>query len=193
LIRLLICILVLAALVGCGPLPGPAPSASPSILRTPTPLPSATSTQACNGASLVYHPYRLRALGACALYRGTVIANLHETDGDHHLWVAPDPGYDGYLAPANLYHGVPALVAEIVPACTTEPADSAAAARCPASTLHEPAVREHVEIVGPWVADTLHGDWHELHPVVSIRVLGGEPPAGLRFPTPGPGDTDSDG
>lgn len=185
-------ILILAALALVACAPGPAPSPHPSISATPAPVPSGTlppsaPPASCVGASPVYHPARLRPLGACATFHGIVLAVLSETDGDHHLWIAPDAGYASFLDAGNLYHGQPALVAEIVPACTSEPADSSAAAHCPASALTEPTVREHVEVVGPWVNDQVHG-WNEVHPVVAIRALPGGPPPGMQFPAPGPSD-----
>lgn len=96
-----------------------------------------------------------------------MIADLHERDGDRHLWIEPDAGYEGLLNAANLYNGHKALVAEIVPACTSQPADEAAASHCPASKIAAPAVGAHVVITGPHVLDTVHG-WQEIHPVASL-------------------------
>lgn len=170
----------------CGSTTPPAPRPSPGV--SPAASPSTTAAPAsCGNASPVYHPQRLRLLDACITFHGTVLANLSENDGDHHLWIAPDPGYERYLNAANVYHGQRAIVAEIVPACTTEPADSAAAVRCPASTLHPPAAGQRVQVIGPHVLDTVHG-WQEVHPVTSIAAIGGSPPFGLRIPTPDPTD-----
>lgn len=157
--RLVLALLLTAA---CS-LPGdPAPS--------PTTGPTTCERLSDQLVPPVYHPQRLQLLEPCVLYRGVVIANLHEQDGDRHLWIAPDPDYERFLNPANVYHGRKALVAEIVPACITEPADEAAAARCPRSTLSPPPSGSHVEITGPWVLDTHHG-WDEIHPVASIKIL----------------------
>jgi hypothetical protein len=168
--------LVLAAAVllaaACStPTPTPSPSASATVRPTASPVPTASPpSPTCAPGPPVYHPARLRLLAKCIAFQGVVIAVLHETDGDHHLWISPDPGYERYLNAANLLHGVPALVAEIVPACTSPPADSHAAAMCPASALPGPAVHAHLEVMGPWVLDTVHG-WQEVHDVVAERAL----------------------
>lgn len=150
--------LLLALLLTTACLPGrPSPTTSPTTL-------------ACASVPPVYHPQRLQLLEPCVLYRGVVIANLREPDGDSHLWIAPDPDYERFLNLANVYHGRKALVAEIVPACTRAPADEASVARCPRSMLSPPASGSHVEITGPWVLDT-HHHWLEIHPVASIKIL----------------------
>jgi len=154
-------------LLACGsPVPpSPSPKASPTTTASASP-----SALSCANVPPVYHPARLKLLDACATFKGLVIADLHELDGDRHLWIEPDAGYEGLLNAANDYHGHKALVAEIVPACTTEPASAAAAARCPASKIPGPAVGAHVLVTGPHVLDTNHG-WNEIHPVASLQLL----------------------
>jgi hypothetical protein len=166
----LLAALLLAACGSPSPVPGVSPSATASATAVPTAPATSTPAPTCAPGPPVYHPARLTLLAKCIAFQGIVVAVLHETDGDHHLWISPDPGYEKYLNAANLLHGVPALVAEIVPACTSPPADSHAAAMCPASALSEPAVRAHIEVMGPWVLDTIHG-WNEAHPVVAERTL----------------------
>jgi hypothetical protein len=164
-------VLATLALLACGTPPSPATSPSPTGTATPTAKPTVPGpVPICTAVPPVYHPARLRLLGKCEVFRGIVVANLHETDGDHHLWISPDPGYEHFLNAANTLHGSKALVAEIVPACTTPPASSAAAAMCPPSRIAEPTVRQHVEITGPWVVDTVHA-WQEIHPVLTLMVL----------------------
>jgi hypothetical protein len=104
------------------------------------------------------------------MYRGTVLAVIHEQDGDYHLWVKPDARYGALLNSSNVYHGTPALVLEIVPECINTPPDSTTASECPPSKITPPKVGDHVEVSGPWVLDTVHG-WNELHPVTALRVL----------------------
>jgi len=137
----------------------------------------------------VYHPARLKLLQPCVTFRGTVLADLHERDGDRHLWLAPDPGYEKFLNAANVYKGHKALVAEIVPACTSEPANETAAAACPASKLGTPVAGSHLEITGRWVEDLNHGSWREVHPVASLKVL---PRVSLGYALPSPGDENAD-
>src|SRR5262245_3342044 len=72
---------------------------------TPSPTVSAPAPGTCANLPKVWHPWRLKAIQPCASYRGKILANLGELDGDHHLWVAPDPGYEGLLNAANIYRG----------------------------------------------------------------------------------------
>jgi hypothetical protein len=166
------------ALVACGgPGPAPTPSSSPTTIPSTSP-----PAPACAKPAPVYHPTRLALRGICQLYQGVVLEVLNEADGDHHIWISPDPGYEHFLNSMNRIHGQPALVAEIVPACTTEPADSSAAARCPASALQEPKVGDHLYVQGPWVTDTIHG-WNEIHPVTNLQELP-KSPRHLLYPSP---------
>ena len=160
-------VLVLFGLLAFACIPSPTPSPTTSPSHSPSPSPTAMN---CANVPPVYHPARLQLLDACATFKGLVIADLHELDGDRHLWIEPDAGYEGLLNAANDYHGHKALVAEIVPACTTQPATAAAASHCPASKIPAPAVGAHIQITGPHVLDTNHG-WNEIHPVASLVML----------------------
>jgi len=130
------------------------------------PTPTGSPTCDLGAVQRLYHPYRFTVYG-CAEFTGTVLAVLHEPDGDWHIWAAPDPGYEGLLNQANVYHGRRALVLEIVPACASAPLDSHAAAQCPPSPIAAPAVAAHIRASGPWVLDVPHG-WAEIHPVESL-------------------------
>jgi hypothetical protein len=185
--RLFLALVPMLVLVGCtGPAPTPTPKPSPSASHTVTPSASA-SPVTCVKPPPVYHPTRLAIKSTCVEAQGVVLAVLHETDGDYHIWLSLDPAYTRLLNSMNLYHGQPALVAEIVPACATEPASSSAAAQCPASTLKEPAVGDHISVRGPWVTDTIHG-WNELHPIVPPIQELPKSTRHLTFPSPNASD-----
>ena len=161
------------ALAACA---SPVPVATPGgPAGSPTPAAAAATASPgrCTGSNPfagVYHPYRLQVLDACRTAAGHVLALIHESDGDHHIWLALDAGYGSLLNTENHYRGRPALVVEIVPACAGPPPDATAAASCPKSPLPEPKEGEHIEVWGPWVIDLNHG-WREIHPVEGILPL----------------------
>ena len=97
----------------------------------------------------VYHPQRLVVKSRCRIAVGTVSKIKFETyDGDVHVDLRPDPGYEGLLGDGNSRVGGN-LVVELIPQDR--------------SRVAVPAEGSRVEVVGPWVEDTEHG-WNEIHP-----------------------------
>jgi len=93
----------------------------------------------------VYHPQRLRVKSRCRVAIGTVDKVKFEAfDGDVHVDLRPDDGYEHLLArPGD------DLVVEIIPQDR--------------SRVTVPAEGARIEVVGPWVEDSKHG-WNEIHP-----------------------------
>jgi len=104
---------------------------------------------------------------------GIVAEIAREPDGDSHIWLRVDRGYEYLLNAENHFQARAALLAEIIPDCplSTNPPDANTAAKCPPSRLPMPLIGDHIAIDGPWVLDTGHG-WNEIHPVESIQILG---------------------
>jgi hypothetical protein len=73
---------------------------------------------------------------------------FEEYDGDVHVDLRPDPGYEKLLADGNGRIGGN-LVVEIIPQDR--------------SRVVVPEEGARIEVVGPWVEDTTHG-WNEIHP-----------------------------
>jgi hypothetical protein len=97
----------------------------------------------------VYRPQRLQVKSRCRVAVGTVRKVKFEIyDGDVHLDLRPDPGYEKLLADGNERVGGN-LVVEIIPQDR--------------SRVAVPQEGARVEVVGPWVEDTKHG-WNEIHP-----------------------------
>jgi hypothetical protein len=119
----------------------------------------------------VYQPDRLQVIDPCKHAEGVVVDVAAEDDGDYHVWFTPDSAYAYLMNSENHFQGRPSMLGEITPSCPSSPPDGAAAAKCPKSQLHIPALGDHIAIDGPWVLDTNHG-WREIHPVDSISVLG---------------------
>jgi hypothetical protein len=98
----------------------------------------------------VYHPLRLRVRSSCRVVVGTVSKVVFEAyDGDVHIDLRPDPGYEGLLADGNSRVGGN-LVVELIPQDRLRVAVPSEGAR--------------IQVVGPWVEDNQHG-WNEIHPV----------------------------
>jgi hypothetical protein len=97
----------------------------------------------------VYHPQRLIVKSRCRIAVGTVSKlKFEEYDGDVHVDVRPDPGYEKLLSDGNGRVGGN-LVVEIIPQDR--------------SRVVVPREGSRIEVVGPWVEDTEHG-WNEIHP-----------------------------
>ena len=97
----------------------------------------------------VYHPQRLNVKSRCRTAVGTVARVVFEEyDGDVHVSLRLDPGYEELLGDGNSRVGG-YLVVELIPQDRARVAVPAEGAR--------------VQVVGPWVEDTQHG-WNEIHP-----------------------------
>ena len=118
----------------------------------------------------VYTPDRLKVLDPCKHAEGVVVDVAAEEDGDYHVWFRPDSAFTYLMNPENHFQGRPAMLAEIVPDCTGQPADEVAASKCPRTHITIPKLGDRVAINGPWVFDNNHG-WNEIHPVDSIDFI----------------------
>ena len=108
----------------------------------------------------VYRPQRLRVKSACRIAVGTVRkVKFEEYDGDVHIDLRPDPGYDKLLADGNARIGGN-LVVEIIPQDR--------------SRVAVPQEGARIEVIGPWVEDTTHG-WNEIHPAWWVSTGSIEP------------------
>ena len=125
------------------------------VAEAPDPIPS-PGTVKCPGNALlgVYHSYRLTVLGTCEWFVGTVVAIRAESDGDHHVDVAPDKGYGKFLDGGDREHQHGGLLLEIIKG----------------QKLPVPFVGERISVFGTWVHDTNHG-WNEIHPIWAINYL----------------------
>jgi hypothetical protein len=114
------------------------------------------------GAALagVYRPQRLEVRSRCRVAVGTVRKVKFEAyDGDVHLDLRLDPGYEELLADGNARVGGN-LVVEIIPQDR--------------SRVTIPPEGARVQVVGPWVEDTKHG-WNEIHPAWWVSAGAIEP------------------
>ena len=87
-------------------------------------------------------------------FNGTVEAVTPQNDGDDHIDIVPDKGYEKFLDQGDYAQQRGALLAEIVKG----------------QRLPIPSVSERISVFGTWVLDTNHG-WNEIHPIWAIKYL----------------------
>jgi hypothetical protein len=118
----------------------------------------------------VYHSYRLHDLAPCVTVTGVVTSIRPEADGDDHIEITVDPGFEWTLNSENTSRQGGHLVVEAVSenSVTQRDAITSCAAYTPQLTL--PSVGDRVRITGPFVLDTDHG-WQEIHPVTSFQSM----------------------
>lgn len=113
---------------------------------------AASASPYCRGGpplAGVYHPQRLIVKSRCGVAVGTVReVKFEEYDGDVHVDLRVDPGYERLLGDGNTRVGGN-LVVELIPQDRSQVA--------------VPEVGTRVQVIGPWVEDTEHG-WNEIHP-----------------------------
>ncbi len=132
--------------------------------------PPTSSSCTSNTLDHVYNPDRLEVLNACQTVLGTVEKVIQEADGDIHIRLQVDQGFENLLNQANYDYQYDTLVLEIVCAYPVTQQDAIAACSGYTNSIAIPSVGEHISVQGQYVTDLNHG-WNEIHPVFSIQVL----------------------
>jgi len=133
-----------------------------------------TSSSSCSDpssiSSHVYHPYRLQIVKSCITASGTVDKVIEEADGDVHLRTNLDRAYSSLTNSANDQYQYGDLVVEII--CVNPPSQTDAQPSCQNYTnqIPVPSAGQHITITGPYVLDTNHYNWAEIHPVYSLVI-----------------------
>jgi hypothetical protein len=121
-------------------------------------------------SSHVYNPDRLTIVNSCIKASGTVENVFEEKDGDYHLRVALDSNYSSLVNDANRQYQYGDLVVEIICALPINQQDAVSACQGYTSNITVPSVGDHITVTGPYVLDTDHYDWAEIHPVYSLTI-----------------------
>ncbi len=135
---------------------------------------SSTSSSPCRDpasiSSHVYNPYRLQIVKSCITASGTVDNVIEEADGDVHLRTNLDQAYNNLTNSANDQYQYGDLVVEII--CVNPPSQTDAIPTCQNYTnqIPVPSAGQHITINGPYVLDTDHYNWAEIHPVYSLVI-----------------------
>lgn len=120
----------------------------------------------------VYRPERLKIQDPCIRVTGVIFHIKHEPDGDDHIQLKLDPGFESLLNDRNrsVQHGC--LVVEPVCVHSVSQADAVSACQGWKSPFEVPKRGSHLEVVGPWVHDSEanHG-WMEIHPPTVLREI----------------------
>jgi len=141
----------------------------------PSPGAGSTSSTTCGDpasiSSHVYNPYRLQIVKPCIFASGTVDRVIEEADGDVHLRTNLDQAYSNLTNSGN--QGYPQygdLVVEIICVNTPSQPDAIPACQNYTNQITVPTAGQHITITGPYVLDTDHYDWAEIHPVYSLVI-----------------------
>ena len=140
----------------------------------PSPGAGSTSSTTCGDpasiSSHVYNPYRLQIVKSCTTASGTVDRVIPEADGDVHVRTILDQAYRNLTNSANVQYQYGDLVVEII--CVTPPSQTDAIPACQnySNQIPIPTAGQHITITGPYVLDTDHHNWAEIHPVYSLVI-----------------------
>ncbi len=121
-------------------------------------------------SSHLYIPGRLQTIKSCITASGTVTAKRGEADGDYHILVQLDPQYSNLTNQANVDHQHGWLVVEIICVLTVNQTDAIGPCQNYTNQITIPVVGQHITFSGPYVLDSEHFYWAEVHPVYSLTI-----------------------
>ena len=121
-------------------------------------------------SSHVYNPYRLRIIKSCITTSGVVDNVLQEADGDYHIRLALDSQYSNLTNSANDQYQYGDLVVEIICALPITQSDAVSACQNYTNNITIPSINDHITVTGPYVLDTAHNNWAEIHPVYTLTI-----------------------
>jgi len=100
---------------------------------------------------------------------GIVDNVIQEADGDYHLRLALDSQYSN-LTNAGNQHQYNDLVVEIICALPITQSDAVSACQNYTNNITIPSINDHITVTGPYVLDTNHYNWAEIHPVYTLAI-----------------------
>lgn len=121
-------------------------------------------------SSHVYNAYRLTIVQSCITASGTVENVFEEADGDYHVRLFLDDQYSNLTNRANDQYQYGDLVVEIICALPITQQDAVSACQGYTNNLTIPSVNDHITVTGPYVLDTDHSNWAEIHPVYTVTI-----------------------
>src|SRR2546427_9397349 len=133
-----------------------------------------TSSSSCSDpssiSSHVYNPYRLQIVQSCITASGVVDNVLKEADGDYHVRLILDSQYNNLTSSANYQYQYGDLVVQIICALPITQSDAVSACQNYANNITIPSVNDQITVTGPYVLDTDHSNWAEIHPVYGLTI-----------------------
>ncbi len=118
----------------------------------------------------LYIPGRLQTIKSCITASGLVTAKRGEADGDYHILVQLDSQYANLTNQANALHQHGWLVVEIICVLSVNQTDAVGPCQNYTNQIRIPDVGQHIIFSGPYVLDSEHYYWAEVHPVYSLTV-----------------------
>ncbi len=120
--------------------------------------------------SHVYNPERLEVYNACVTVSGVIEESSADDDGDQHMLLRLDTGFESYVNARNIKKKNGCLVIEAV--CVNEIKRKKVGSACEGyvNNVLLPGVGAHVKVTGSFVNDT-HNGWNEIHPITKIEVI----------------------
>jgi hypothetical protein len=121
----------------------------------------------------LYSPDRLKVIDPCITVGGTVVENggvdYNSRDADTIVDLKLDLQYQSLINPGARQYLSGHIQTEII--CSNSAAPNPPR-ECTgyASQVTIPGEKQHVIITGPYVYDTNHHDWAEIHPVYSLTI-----------------------
>ena len=136
--------------------------------------PASNHPSTCNDpesiSSHVYNSYRLTIVQSCITASGVVENVFEEADGDYHVRLFLDDQYSNLTNSANDQYQYGDLVVEIICALPITQQDAVSACQGYTNNLPIPNVNGHITVTGPYVLDTDHSNWAEIHPVYTLAI-----------------------
>src|SRR5207245_9303327 len=123
-------------------------------------------------SSQISNSNTLQIVKSCITAFWTVDRVIEEADGDVHLRTNLDPAYSNLTNSGNEgYPNYGDLVVEII--CVNPPSQTDAIPACQnyKNQIPVPSPGQHITITGPYVLDTDHSYWAEIHPVYSLVIV----------------------
>jgi hypothetical protein len=120
-------------------------------------------------SSHVYNPYRLTIVKSCITASGVVDNVLQEADGDYQVRLRLDSQYSNLTNSGN-QHQYGDLVVEIICALPITQSDAVSACQNYTNSIAIPSISNHITVTGPYVLDTNHYNWAEIHPVYTLTI-----------------------
>ena len=136
-------------------------------LQTGIPLSDCNDPDSIN--SHVYNPQRLDTVRSCLTVSGIVDGGPYEEpDGDYHVNLRVDTQYQNLINNASIQYQSGDLVVEIICAHLVNGLQPVSACQNYNNTIPLPSLHQHITVSGPYVLDTAHYNWAEIHPVYKL-------------------------
>jgi hypothetical protein len=118
----------------------------------------------------VYNPGRLEVYNPCVTVNGVIEESSADGDGDQHMLLRLDKGFESYVNERNEKKKNGCIVIEAI--CVNEIKKKKVGSACEGyiNNVLLPDIGAHVKVTGSFVNDT-HNGWNEIHPISKIEVI----------------------